>query len=208
MATSTFMPGDNLHTLAISAFIFDNSHWKFAWRLTFVRRSPPSNSKIRSRHEICASRLTKRCACHETCAPRFTKRCACCTSRLTKCCTCHETCKRATCPRVTIHCACQSRNQSASKIQSAAPATNLHFEAKAAPIPCACQEKSTFLRAPRKVTAVCENARGATTRAQSFEAPAADTQILRACAVDMHVDNLGRRECVNSSELAGEARAA
>ena len=64
------------------------------------------------------------------------------------------------------------------------------------------------LRLPRKVTTMCENARGATTRAQSLEAPAADTQIQRACTVGMHIDDVERHECtVNSSELAGHARA-
>ena len=54
---------------------------------------------------------------------------------------------------------------------------------------------------------MCENAHGTTMRAQSLEAPAADTQIQRACAVEMHVDDFERYECtVNSSELAGHAR--
>ena len=45
-------------------------------------------------------------------------------------------------------------------------------------------------------------------RAQSIEAPAADTQIQRACAVEMRVDDFERHECaVNSSELAVHARA-
>ena len=62
---------------------------------------------------------------------------------------------------------------------------------------------------PRKVTTVCESAHGTTTRAQSRQALAAATQILRACAVEMHVDDFERHECtVNSSELAGHARAA
>ena len=53
-----------------------------------------------------------------------------------------------------------------------------------------------------------ENAHGTTTRAQSLEAPAADTQIQRACAVEMHMDDVERHECiVNSSELAGHGRA-
>ena len=54
---------------------------------------------------------------------------------------------------------------------------------------------------------MCENAHGTTTRAQSLEAPAADTQILRPCAVEVHMDDVERHECtVNSSELAGHAR--
>ena len=65
------------------------------------------------------------------------------------------------------------------------------------------------LRLPRKVTTMCENAHGTTTRAQSLEAPAAATQTLRACAVEMPIDDVERRECtVNSSEIAGHARAA
>ena len=53
------------------------------------------------------------------------------------------------------------------------------------------------------------DAHGATTRAQSLEAPTADTQIQRACAVEMHIDDVERHECtVNSSELAAHARAA
>ena len=53
-----------------------------------------------------------------------------------------------------------------------------------------------------------ENEHGATTRAQSLEAPAAGKQILRAYAVEMHFDDFEKRECtVNSSELAGHGRA-
>ena len=55
---------------------------------------------------------------------------------------------------------------------------------------------------------MCENARGTTTRAQSLEAPTAATQILRACAVEVHMDDVERHECtVNSSESAAHARA-
>ena len=53
---------------------------------------------------------------------------------------------------------------------------------------------------------MCENA-SATTRVQSLEASAA-AQISPACTVEMHVEDFERRECtVNSSELAGHARA-
>ena len=80
-------------------------------------------------------------------------------------------------------------------VQSAAPATKTAFRSKTAPIPCTCHEKSTLehqntrfpLRLPRKVTTMCENARGATTRAQSLEAPPAAAQILQACAVEVRV---------------------
>ena len=81
-------------------------------------------------------------------------------------------------------------------VQSAEPATKTAFRSKTAPIPCTCHEKSTLehqntrfpLRLPRKAATMCENAHGTTTRAQSLEAPAAATQILRACAVEMHFD--------------------
>ena len=64
------------------------------------------------------------------------------------------------------------------------------------------------LRLPRKVITMCENARGTTTRAQSLEAPAANTQIQRACAVEVHIDDVERHECTaNSNELAIHARA-
>ena len=101
-------------------------------------------------------------------------------------------------------------------VQSAAPATKTAFRSKAAPIPCTCHERSTLehqntrfpLRLPRKVTTMCENGHGTTTRAQSLEAPAAATQTLRACAVEMHIDDVERHECtVNSSELAAHFRA-
>ena len=55
---------------------------------------------------------------------------------------------------------------------------------------------------------MCKNARGTTTRAQSLEAPAVGPQILRACAVEMYIDDVERRECtVNSNELAVHAQA-
>ena len=41
-----------------------------------------------------------------------------------------------------------------------------------------------------------------------LEAPAADTQILRACAVEVHMNDVERHECaVNSNELAVHGRA-
>ena len=101
-------------------------------------------------------------------------------------------------------------------VRSAAPATKTAFRSKTAPIPCACHDKSTLehqntrfpLPLPRKVATTYENVHGTTTRAQSLEAPAADTQIQRACAVEMHMDDVERHECtVNSSESAAHARA-
>ena len=56
-------------------------------------------------------------------------------------------------------------------VQSAAPATISHFEVK--PLRSLVVQNTRFpLRLPRKVTAMSENARGSTTRAQSREAPA------------------------------------
>ena len=101
-------------------------------------------------------------------------------------------------------------------VQSSAPATTTAFPSKSAPIPCTCHEKSTLerpntrfpLRLPRKVTTMYQNVHGATTRAQSLEAPAAGRQILRACAVEMRIDDVERHECtVNSDESAAHARA-
>ena len=77
-------------------------------------------------------------------------------------------------------------------VQSAAPAKKTAVRSKTAPIPCTCHEKSNLkhqstrfpLNLPRKMTTICKNAHGTTTRAQSLEAPAADTQIQRAWAVD------------------------
>ena len=58
----------------------------------------------------------------------------------------------------------------------------------------------------RKVITMCENAHGATTRAQSLEARARPhPDFVRA--VEMHFDDFEKHECaVNSSELAGYAR--
>ena len=101
-------------------------------------------------------------------------------------------------------------------VQSAAPATKTAFPSETPPTPCTCHEKSTLehqntripLRLPRKVTTMCENVHGTTMRAQSPEAPAADTQIQRACAVEVHMYDVESHQCiVNSSELAGHAHA-
>ena len=88
------------------------------------------------------------------------------------------------------------------QVQSAAPATKIAFRSKTAPIPCACHEKSALEHQNTRFAL-----HGTTTRAQSLEAPAAGPQILRACAVEMHIDDFEMHECtVNSSELAGHAR--
>ena len=110
-----------------------------------------------------------------------------------------------------------SRNQSASKITMSKVlwlTRNLHFEAKSlrslAPVTKS-RLWTTKTRCPlhlrRKVTTMCENEHGTTTKAQSLGAPAAGPQILRARAVEMHVDDFEKRECTaNSSELAGHGR--
>ena len=174
-------------------------------------------------YEICTSRFSKCCACHEICTSRFTKCCTChelCTSRFTKCCTCHEICAS----RVTECCSCHQicnkprvqKSQFTAPVtksellddhhhaQSAAPATKTAFRSKTPPIPCTCRFP---LRLAREVTTMYQNAHGTTTRAQSPEAPAAGRQILRACAVEVHMDDVKNHECtVNSSELAAHAR--
>ena len=89
-------------------------------------------------------------------------------------------------------------------VQSAAPATKSTRRSKAAPTPCTCHEKLTWgrqstrfpLQLPRKVTTMSENVRGTRTRAQSRQALAAATQILRACAVEMHFEDFERHESV------------
>ena len=142
------------------------------------------------------------CACHKICASRFT----------TKCCACLEICQRATCLRFAAPVTKSERHH----VQSAAPATKSALRSKAAPIPCTCHEKSTLdhentrfpLHLPGNVTTMCENAHGATMRALSLQAPAARTQISRACAVEMHFEDFERHECtVNGSELAVDVRA-
>ena len=82
-----------------------------------------------------------------------------------------------------------------------ADAAESAFRSNTAPIPCTCHEKSTLdqqntrfpLRLPRKVATVPKNAQGTTTRVQSQRAPAAATQILRACAVEMHFEDFKSR---------------
>ena len=128
-----------------------------------------------------------------------------CTLRFTQCCACHEICKQATCAVTKSECLEDHHH-----VQSAAPATKSAFGSKTAPIPCTCHQNTRFpLRLPRKVTTMFENAHGTTTRGQSRQAPAAAHQILRACAVEMHLEDFERHDCtVNSSELAAHAGAA
>ena len=109
-----------------------------------------------------------------------------------------------------------SRSQSESKITLPCLPRNLHLEVKplrslapATKSQTVDHENTRFpLRLPRKVTTMSENAHGTTTRAQSRQAPAPATQILRACAAEMRLEDFERHECaVNSSELAGHGRA-
>ena len=82
------------------------------------------------------------------------------------------------------------------------------FRSNAAPILCVALVMKSFQntrfpqRLPRKVTTMSENARGATTRAQSRQAPALATQISRACAVEIHFEDFERRECAVHSSIA------
>ena len=161
--------------------------------------------------------MSERCTCHEICASRFTTCCACheiCTSRFTKCCASHEICKRATCPKVTIRCTRLSRNLISSTITTMSKALHLprklHFkiEQLRSLADFEARKHEVSLAPATKSAIMCGNAHGATTRAQSLEAPAVGAQTLRACAVEMHIDDVERHECtVNSSELAGHGRA-
>ena len=201
---------------------------RFAKRCTCHKMCTSRFTKCCACHEICTSRFTKCCACHEICTSRFTKCCACheiytsrfttchemCTSRFTKCCACHEICTNE--PQISkshdsLH---LSRNLSSSTIttmskvlrlprklhfkvkqlRSLAPATKSRFWSKARGFPCPCHEKY-------------QNAHGTTTREQSRQAHAPATQILQACAFEVHIDDVERHECtVNSNELAAHAR--
>ena len=107
-----------------------------------------------------------------------------------------------------------SRHQSTSKISTMskvhAPATKSTSKQNRSDPLRACHEKVDFghqnevsLAPATQVTTVPKNAHGATTRVQSRQAPAATTQILRACAVDMHFEGSRGMNCtVNSNEVA------
>ena len=94
-----------------------------------------------------------------------------------------------------------SRNLSSSTITNMSKVLHLprklHDEAKQlrSLAPVTKSRNTRFpLRLPRKVTTMCKNAHGTTTRAQSLEAPAVDTQIQRACAVEVHMDDVESHE--------------
>ena len=93
--------------------------------------------------------------------------------------------------------------------QSAVPATKSALRGSQSAVP-ATKCTSKFSRSdPSHLSTVCKNAHGTTTRAPSRQALAAASQILRACAVEMHIDDFEKHKCtVNSSELAGHSRAA
>ena len=58
------------------------------------------------------------------------------------------------------------------------------------------------------MTTMCENMHGATMRAQSPETSAVAAQILKAYAIEMHIDDVENNAyIVNSSELAVHSRA-
>ena len=128
-----------------------------------------------------------------------------------KCCACHEACKQATCPKVTLHCACHEIRARVEDHHRALKCRTCHeicISKYHRSDPLRLLRKVDFAPPTRKVTTISENVRGTTTRAQSRQAPAADTQILRACAVEMHFEDFERHECtVNSSEIAGPDRA-
>ena len=185
-------------------------------------------------HEICTSRFTQCCTCHEICTSRSTKCCTCheiCTFRFTKCCACHEICTS----RVTECCATKSANEPHVQksrftapvtksellddhhhVQNAAPATKTAFRSKTAPIPCTCHEKST-LDPPKHEVSLAPATKSdhhvqKCARHHNESAVARSTrgrpQILRACAVEVHMDDVERHECtVNSNELDVHGRA-
>ena len=159
-------------------------------------------------HELCTSRFAKCYACRKICSSKFTERCACheiYTSRFTRRCACHEICTQSAAPAAISvlvlrgwQSAVPATNLQAGRLSKSYDSLHLHFEVK----PLRLSRKVEFgppkpeapLRLPRKVTTVCENAHDATTRAQSRQAPAAATQISRACAVEMHIDDFERHE--------------
>ena len=113
-------------------------------------------------------------------------------------------------------CECECRLDDHHHVQSAHLPRNLRFEVKPLRSPAPVTKSRNLdhqntrfpLRLPRKVITMCENAHGATARAQSRQALTAAAQISRACAVEMHFEDFERHECtVNSSELAVNARA-
>ena len=78
------------------------------------------------------------------------------------------------------------------------PITKSRFwSTKTRGFPCVCYEKWP------PCTKTHQNAHGTATRAQSLEAPAAGRQILRECAVEMHIDDVERYKCtINNNKLA------
>ena len=130
-------------------------------------RGSQSAVPVTSCHEICTLRFTKCCTCHEICA-----------SRVTECCACHEICERVTRAksRFTAPVTKSELLDDHHHVQRAAPATKSAFRSKPLRSRAPIVEKSALehqnarfpLRLPRKVTTMCENARGTTTRAQSL----------------------------------------
>ena len=138
-------------------------------------------------HEICISKFIKYCTYHEICTSRFIKCCTChehCMSRFSKCCISHELCaprRSPSCPKCcTCHESCISNTSDPfhllRKIDFGIPKYEISF------VPA------------KKIITMCENAHGTTTRVQSLETLAAHTQILRACAIEMHFEDFKRHE--------------
>ena len=105
--------------------------------------------------------------------------------------------------KVTTHRVCHE-NQDHHHAQSTAPATKSLHRRKATPISCACHEKFNIdhqstrfpLRLPGKVV----------TKSKKCAQHNNESTTLRACAVEMHFEDLEVNECtVNSSELAANA---
>ena len=105
-----------------------------------------------------------------------------------------------------------SRNLSSSTITTMSKVLHLPpAQSKTAPTPSTCHEKSTKEAPKHEVSlAPATNSDHHVPKcgAQSLEAPAAATQIQRACAVEMHFEDFERHECtLNSKEVAVHARA-
>ena len=130
-------------------------------------------------HEICTSRFTECSACHEVCTSRLQSAPPATQSALPGSQSAAPTTKSAIEPRpkVPIHCTCH-------EIRAPRPSPPCP---KRCAFPCACHEKCPPHHARKSARRHNESAVART--------PAADTQILRACAVEMHVADFERHEC-------------
>ena len=171
-------------------------------------------------HEICTSRFTKCCACREICTSSAKSAVPVTKSALRGAPSAAPGTKSALrgsqsavpvtkpanepqvqTPEFTAPVTKSERLEDHHHVQSAAPATKSAFRSKAAPIPCACHEKSTLERQSTRFP--CQKMSAAPRRQRSR-----DKRPRAPSAVEMHFEDFERHECtVNSSELAAHARA-